>query len=148
MSQLRETNLQLSISFKIHLGSGNTLLLPPISSSHDCYTQLLSGDASIISVERNEHANHQQTARCMLKHPKRERKKLHARTRSYKRQNEQVPEIYICVARERENCFISLLSTVKFYKGMIESALIAISSRISVIYIINYFGFKNNWKVN
>lgn len=109
---------QLLISFRIHFGSRDILFLPllspPISSSHDCYKQLLSGDASIISVERNEHANHQQTARCVLKHPKRERKKkkttlghvtMRGRTNKYQK--------YMCAARERENCFISLLSAVK-----------------------------------
>lgn len=46
---------------------------------------------------------------------------------------------------------IALLASsrlLKFYKSTIESALIAIGLRISVIYIINYFSFKNNRKVD
>lgn len=39
-------------------------------NSYARLSQLLSGDASIISVGRNEHTNHQQTAlRRWLKHP-------------------------------------------------------------------------------
>lgn len=126
---LRDIYVKPTIDFiqNTSSGSGDTLFLPlltpsPISSSHDWYKQLLSGDASIISVERNEHANHQQTARCVLKHPKRERKKkttlghVTARSRTNKYQK------YICVLRVRERIALLVSSRLlKFYKSTIEN---------------------------
>jgi len=50
--------------------------------------------------------------------------------------------------RVRERIALLVFSRqLKFYKSTMESALIAIGLRIFVIYIINYFSFKNNKKV-
>jgi len=81
-----------------------------INSSHDCCTQLLSAamQASLASSVMSTLI----TSRPRAEAPKRERKKLllqHMATRGRTNKYQK----YMNVACERENCFISLLSTVK-----------------------------------